>query len=97
MEFWDPKRWTYFLPVFKAPQKECKHGGAFLDLWPLSSFHPFPPLKKGVAKNPCFIVFFHPLFLKSSTNIHQQPPQEKIEKGDGYHPLLESLFWTKTP
>ena len=73
---------------FKNPKKNVKMVVLF-DLWPLSSFHPFPSLKKGVAKNTCFIIFVATPFLQSSTNIHEQPPEQKIEEGDGYHPLFE--------
>ena len=80
-----PKRWNYFVP---GPQKECKNGGVFLTAGLSLLFTPFLLSSRG-AKQPFFIGFLSPPFLESSANIHQQQPQQKIEKGDGYHALFE--------
>ena len=58
-----PKK-VELLPARLRPAKSVKMVVSFVDLWPLSSFHPFPPLKEGGAKKPSFIVFFlPPLFI----------------------------------
>ena len=74
--FWGPKRWNYFLPVFKAPKNNVKIGVSF-DLWLL----PFPSLKKVVAKKTLSYRFFATPFFYNLvlTNIHQQPPEQKME------------------
>ena len=76
MKFWGPKRWNYFLPVFKAPQKCSGKNSVFLALTSL---------------------FFDPFF-KSSSNIHQQPPEQKHwKRGWLPSPFWKACFWVKTP
>ena len=60
----------------------------FLGLWPLSSFLPFPSLKKGVAKKTLFYRFFAtPLYnlVVTSTNNHQNKTWKRH--------LLPPPFW----
>ena len=91
-----PKGCNYFLPVFKAPQKECKNGGVFW-AFGLSLLFTLLLLSKG-GRNPCFIGFLPTLSYNrvlTSTHNHHNP---KLEKGDGYHPLFEKpVFSTKAP
>ena len=35
------------------------------------------------------MVFIATPFLQSSSNMHQQPPEQQIDKGHGYHPPFE--------
>ena len=72
MKFLGPKGGTTSCP-FLRPQKECKNGGVFFDLWPLSSLdRPLLSRRGGKNNHRCFSP---PPFIYSSTNIHQQPPQ----------------------
>ena len=92
-----PKRWNYFLPVFKAPKNSVKMV-VFFDLW-LSLRFTHLLLSQSVQwqKNLVLSFFCCPFFWSSSTNIHQQPSQQKIEKGMANIPFPKSLLWTKPP
>ena len=80
--------WNYFLPVFMAPKNSVEMV-VFFYLWPLSSFLPFPSLKRGVAKKPCFIAFVCPPFYNlvvTCINNHQN----KKCKRQFFHPFLKT-------
>ena len=64
LRFWVPKRWKIYCPFLRPQNVWCKNDSVFFDLWTLSSFLPFPSLKKGVAKKKLVLyVFCHTLFI----------------------------------
>ena len=73
--------------------------------WPLAFlfFSPFSFSQEVGGKETLFHSFLPPPFynlipfLYSNSNIHQQPPEQNIEKGMATIPFLKSLFWNKTP
>ena len=97
LKFWGPKRWNNFLPVFKAPIFDVKIVVFFFYLWPLSSFLPFPSIKKGVAKKTLFYrCFFATPVLQSSRSMKQQPQNKKSEKGNFGHSFWKAFFGPNT-
>ena len=67
----------------------------FLGVWPLSSFDPSPPLKKGVEKKKLVLCFFPPLsynrVLTSTNNHHNQ----KLERGMATISFLKALCFNR--
>ena len=97
MKFWARKGGTTSCPFLRPQKYLCENGGVF---WPLASlfFSLFLLSRRGGQKKSCFIGFLPSPFLQSSNNIHQQPPEQKNEKGNFCHPLFEKpVFGPKVP